>query len=63
MIQKKVDAGLSYHTLEGLYVKCGLNGLYGVLALAPTTRHAESVSRVTANKRILSMILRHFQTL
>lgn len=62
MIQKMANAGLSYHTLRALYEKYGLNGLYGVLALAPTTSRAESVSRVTANKRILSMILRHFQT-
>ena len=63
MIQKMADAGLSYHTLQALYEKYGLNGLYGVLALAPTTSRAErKVSRVTANKRILSMILRHFQT-
>ncbi|XP_068724235.1 uncharacterized protein [Montipora capricornis] len=62
MIQKMADAGLSYHTLQALYEKYGLNGLYGVLALAPTTSRAESVSRVTANKRILSIILLHFQT-
>ncbi|XP_067023731.1 uncharacterized protein [Acropora muricata] len=54
MIQKMADAGLSYHTLQALYEKYGLNGLYGVLALAPTTSRAQGkVSRVTANKRIL----------
>ena len=62
-IQKIADAGLSYHALQALYEKYGLNGLYGVLALVPTTSRAESVSRVTANRRILSMILRQFQTL
>ena len=62
MIQKMADTGLSYHTFQALYEKYGLNGLYGVLAFASTTSRAESVSRVTANKRILSMILRHFQT-
>ena len=70
MIQKMADAGLSYHTLQAIYDKYGLNGLFGVLALAPSvsapttnsTCCAKSVSpRVTANKRILSMILRHFQ--
>ena len=70
MIQKMADAGLSYHKLQALYDKYNLNGLYGVLALAPSvsapttnsTCCAKSVSpRVTANKRILSMILRHFQ--
>lgn len=68
MIQKMADAGLSYYTLQALYDKYGLNGLYGVFALAPTTAttnstcRAKSVSpRVTANRRILSMILRHFQ--
>ena len=61
MIQKMADAGLSYHTLQALYDRYGLNGLYGVLALAPTTSSTcsdESVSpRVTTNKRILSVIL------
>ena len=65
MIQKMADAGLSYYTLQALYDEYGLNGLYGVLALAPTTNstcRAKSVSpRLTANRRILSMILRHFQ--
>ena len=61
MIQKMADAGLSYNTLQALYEKYGLNGLYGILALAPTTSRAESVSRVTVKKRILSMILRHFR--
>jgi len=65
MIQKMANAELSYHTLQALYDKYGLNGLYGVLALVPTTNstcRAESVSpRVTANKRILSVILQHFE--
>ena len=61
MIQKMADAGLSYNTLQALYEKYGLNGLYGILALAPTTSRAESVSRVTVKKRILSMILPHFR--
>jgi len=62
MIQKMADAGLSYNTLQALYGKYGLNGLYGVLALAPTINSTSRDSpRVTTNKRVLSVILRHFQ--
>lgn len=62
MIQKMADAGLSYNTLQDLYGKYGLNGLYGILALAPTINSMSRDSpRVTTNKRVLSVILRHFQ--
>lgn len=66
IVQKLADAGLSYRKLQSLYEKFNINGLYGVLALAPTAksssgRRKSNSARVTSNKRILSEILSHFQ--
>ena len=63
MIQKLADAGLAFNTLQELYDKHGVNGLFGVLALPPTKKspRCQSRARITSNKRIISTILRYFQ--
>lgn len=38
MVQKLADASLSREALPSLYEKLNVNGLYGVMALAPTAK-------------------------
>ena len=37
-IQKLADAGLAFSTLQEIYTKFGINGLYGIIALPPSSR-------------------------
>ena len=63
--QKLADAGLAFSTLQKIYDRFGINGLYGVIALPPSTRnsnsrHQSKSPRISPNKRIISSILKYF---
>ena len=60
MIQKMADAGLSYHTLQPLYDKYGLNGLYGVLVLAPSVSAPTTNSTCCAKSVSASVTAKYF---
>ena len=63
-IQKLADAGLAFSTLKEMYQKFGINGLYGILALPPSTRNSTRQQtkspRISSNKRIISSVLKYF---
>ncbi|XP_067024009.1 uncharacterized protein [Acropora muricata] len=63
-IQKLVDAGLAFSTLQAIYTKFGINGLYRIIALPPSSRdsscHQTKSPRITSNRRIISSVLSYF---
>ena len=48
-IQKLADAGLAFSTLKEMYRKFGINGLYGILALAIDSELHASTNQVAEN--------------
>ena len=63
-IQKLADAGLASSTPQEIYTKLGINGLYGIIALPPSSRdsscHQSKSPRITSNRRIISSVLNYF---
>ena len=63
-IQKLADAGLAFSILREIYTKFGINGLYGIIALPPSSRDSScrqtKSPRITSNRRIISSVLSYF---
>ena len=62
--QKLADDGLAFSTLQEIYTKFGIRGLYGIIALPPSSRdsscHQTKSPRITSNRRIISSVLNYF---
>lgn len=66
-VHKLADAGLAFSTLQGIYSIFGIDGLYGVIGLLPSTRNSQprqntsaKSPRISSNKRIIISILHYF---